>query len=349
MYTIIGGDGQQYGPVSEADLRKWISEGRLSAQSLVKAEGQAEFRPLSTFPEFAGAFGATPPPFGAPAQSLQPADWRNRDYELDIGGCISRGWALFMNNIGALLGNSLLYFLMLFIAFAVVGGILGIISYLAFPQEMTQSVPFLFTRDLISRIVCSLAVGPLTGGLFYVFIRTMRGQSPGVPELFMGFQKMFSQLFLGYLIYSLIAVICMAPSTIVLLSRLAPLMAQSQHGTMQPGQLQNFFSQMLSAYTGSAPLFLVCMIPTIYLMTSLQFVMPLIIDKEMDVWTAIKTSWIMVHKHWFTVFGLIFLVGLIMLAGCLLCCIGVFLTFAIGQAAIVYAYETIFGERSVSA
>jgi hypothetical protein len=349
MYTIIGGDGQQYGPVSEAELRKWISEGRLSAQSLAKAEGQAEFRPLSAFPEFAGAFGATPPAYSAPAPSSQPVDWSSRDYELDIGGCISRGWNLFMNNIGVLLGNTLLYFLMIFVAFAIVGAILGVISFVAFPQEMTQTVTFLFTRDLISRIVCSLAAGPLTGGLFYVFIRTMRGQAPGVPELFMGFKKMFSQLFLGYLIYSLIAVICMAPSTIVLLSRLTPLMAQSQHGAMPPGQLQNFFLQMWSAYTSSVPIFLVCMVPTIYLMTSLQFVMPLIIDKEMDVWTAMKTSWRMVHRHWFTVFGLVFLAGLIILAGSLLCCVGVFLTFAIGQAAIVYAYETIFGERPVSA
>ena len=31
MYLIIGGDGKEYGPISGADLRKWIAEGRLSA------------------------------------------------------------------------------------------------------------------------------------------------------------------------------------------------------------------------------------------------------------------------------------------------------------------------------
>src|SRR5271156_911588 len=104
MYTIIGGDGQEYGPVSEADLRKWISEGRLNAQSLAKAEGQAEFRPLSTFPEFAGAFGVTTSAYGAPAPSSHPVDWGSRDYQLDIGGCISRGWNLVANNLGILFG-----------------------------------------------------------------------------------------------------------------------------------------------------------------------------------------------------------------------------------------------------
>lgn len=57
MYTIIGGDGKQYGPISEADLGKWIAEGRLNALSMAKAESDAEFRPLSTFPEFAHLFG----------------------------------------------------------------------------------------------------------------------------------------------------------------------------------------------------------------------------------------------------------------------------------------------------
>jgi len=65
MYIIIGGDGKEYGPVSGGDLRKWISEGRLSAQSLAKAESDAEFRPLATFPEFADAF-ATPAAPGVP-------------------------------------------------------------------------------------------------------------------------------------------------------------------------------------------------------------------------------------------------------------------------------------------
>jgi len=130
-----------------------------------------------------------------------------------------------------------------------------------------------------------------------------------------------------------------------------PALTHLQH--LQPGappsEAINSLLDMWQAFTSSMPIFLICMVPTIYFMTSLQFVIPLIIDREMDVWTAIKTSWRMVHKHWFTVFGLVFLVGLIILAGGLLCCVGVFATFAIGQAAIVYAYETIFGERSVSA
>ena len=74
MYVIVGGDGKEYGPVSGADLRQWISEDRLNARSLVKAESDAEFRPLSTFPEFADLFeiagrvSNAPPPLGSASQ-----------------------------------------------------------------------------------------------------------------------------------------------------------------------------------------------------------------------------------------------------------------------------------------
>ena len=43
-YTIIGGDQKQYGPVTEEQLRQWIADGRLNAQSQVKAEGDAEWQ-----------------------------------------------------------------------------------------------------------------------------------------------------------------------------------------------------------------------------------------------------------------------------------------------------------------
>ena len=57
-YTIIGGDQKQYCLVTADNIRKWIAEGRLTSQSKVKAEGEAEWRPLSAFPEFADALAA---------------------------------------------------------------------------------------------------------------------------------------------------------------------------------------------------------------------------------------------------------------------------------------------------
>jgi len=56
MYFIIGGDGKQYGPISNEELRKWVVEGRLNGQSMVKGEHDADFRPLSAFAEFTDLF-----------------------------------------------------------------------------------------------------------------------------------------------------------------------------------------------------------------------------------------------------------------------------------------------------
>jgi hypothetical protein len=70
-YNIIGSDGKEYGPVTAADMRQWIATSRINAQSQAKAEGDAEFRPLAKFPEFADAFTPqaagtlTPPPLGS--------------------------------------------------------------------------------------------------------------------------------------------------------------------------------------------------------------------------------------------------------------------------------------------
>ena len=51
MYKIIGADGQPYGPVPVEQVRRWIAENRLNAQTLVQAEGMSDWRPLATFAE----------------------------------------------------------------------------------------------------------------------------------------------------------------------------------------------------------------------------------------------------------------------------------------------------------
>jgi hypothetical protein len=65
MYKIIGADQKEYGPVSAEEMRRWIAEGRVNGQTLIQAEGQADWRPLSSYPELAAllpAAGAAPLP-----------------------------------------------------------------------------------------------------------------------------------------------------------------------------------------------------------------------------------------------------------------------------------------------
>jgi TM2 domain-containing membrane protein YozV len=66
MYTIIGKDGQQYGPVTAEQLRAWISENRANAQTLAHTEGAPEWKPLGSFAEFAAELKSAPPCGAAP-------------------------------------------------------------------------------------------------------------------------------------------------------------------------------------------------------------------------------------------------------------------------------------------
>jgi len=62
MYKIVGMNGQQYGPVSAEEIRRWIAENRANAQTLVQAaEGAADWKPLGSLPEFASEFKPVPP------------------------------------------------------------------------------------------------------------------------------------------------------------------------------------------------------------------------------------------------------------------------------------------------
>ena len=50
-YTIIGGDGEEYGPASKKDLTRWIQTGKANRSTLVRANQQASWKPLCHLPE----------------------------------------------------------------------------------------------------------------------------------------------------------------------------------------------------------------------------------------------------------------------------------------------------------
>lgn len=68
MFTIIGGDGKEYGPVSVGQVRGWIAGGRANLDTKAKAVGSDDWRRLGDFPEFASPDGAPPVMAGAAAE-----------------------------------------------------------------------------------------------------------------------------------------------------------------------------------------------------------------------------------------------------------------------------------------
>lgn len=68
MYKILGSDQKEYGPVTPEQLRQWIVERRLHAQSLVRLDGAPNWTPLAQFPEFSATLAGAGPvsPAAAP-------------------------------------------------------------------------------------------------------------------------------------------------------------------------------------------------------------------------------------------------------------------------------------------
>ena len=87
MYKIIGADGRQYGPVSAEQLRQWITEGRVGAETLVQSEGATDLRPLATLTEFA-------PPLAQPVPPRLPTTHRKSKVAAGLLGILLGGWGV---------------------------------------------------------------------------------------------------------------------------------------------------------------------------------------------------------------------------------------------------------------
>lgn len=73
MFKIMGGDGREYGPVSDSVIRQWVGEGRANGQSRVAAMGSEQWKTLAEFPEFADLFAPKPAAADAPVPPAAPA------------------------------------------------------------------------------------------------------------------------------------------------------------------------------------------------------------------------------------------------------------------------------------
>lgn len=191
MYKIIGGDRKEYGPVTADQINAWILEGRANGQTLAQAQGGTEWRPLSSFPEFAAVLAArfpAPPLVGSTDPGAVADAALTRGVELNIGSCLSRGWTLLVNNLALFLGASVL---LLLIRFSL--GFLPVIGPLAY----------------------FVIFGALYGGFLLVFLRRVRGEPASIGDLFSGFGPDFVQFMLTGIVIAVLTfigwLICLLP------------------------------------------------------------------------------------------------------------------------------------------
>lgn len=80
-----------------------------------------------------------------------------------------------------------------------------------------------------------------------------------------------------------------------------------------------------------------------YVSVLCTFSQPLVIDRRMRVWQAIKTSGKVVSRHWFSVFGLLIVISAISMLGVLALVIGILVSSPVAGLMYAVAYKDIFG------
>lgn len=92
--------------------------------------------------------------------------------------------------------------------------------------------------------------------------------------------------------------------------------------------------------------FVALIIPGIIIACRLAFVSYLVMDKKMDAFEAIETSWKITRGHGLTIFGLAILSGFIFIGGLLLLIVGVFPALIWIKSSFASLYQAILTQRS---
>jgi hypothetical protein len=201
MYWMIGGDGREYGPVAEDQLREWIAEHRANGQTQVRREGGTEWKPLSELSEFdeplreAAARHAPPPPPPIPEASSPGVGPMavSAPGQLEIGGCLGRAWALLLQNFGLFVGAC------------------GLVWGLLFIARMASC---------LGPIISAVIMGPLMAGLSLLVLRRARNQPAQIRDVFAFFGPAFVQCMLVGVVYmvgtSLGTLLCIIPGLVLM-------------------------------------------------------------------------------------------------------------------------------------
>ncbi len=322
MYRIVGSDGNEYGPVSTEQLAQWIRERRVNGETRVQGEDGA-WRLLREVPELVVLLQpavVAPPLISAPTEANSiPSDF-DGDYDLDIVDCLTSAWRLFQQQFSTLFGPTMMYLLILF----------GLSIFGALPY-----IGVLFS-------LCSFVIGaPLMAGLYVVYLRVIRGETPPLGSLFDGFRRMFGHLFLGQWVQVILVSLPLLAGLIVLFFSLGltVIMGLAKGSASWP------------AFAVLAPglgLILLGLPVTVFLTVNWMFSLPLILDQRVGFWTAMKRSWRQVRRHWWSCLALSVVIAILNFFGMLCCLVGLLVTVPISILATMYAYETVIHGRKAS-
>lgn len=321
MYKIIGGDQNEYGPVSLEELRGWIAQKRANGRTMVKREGSEEWKPLASHPELAPLLGTrreeASPRTSADLDALRK-ELLERPVDLDIGSCLGRAWETLRENMLVVVCGAFLIFI---------------------SQIAIRFVP------CVGGVLAFVLEGVLMGGLFLCYIRLIRGESPEVTDVFAGFSRSLTDLILAHVVKALLALIPAVGMAIwffiPLILSIFPILQGG--GPADPNALQAALMQSI-AFTAIGVLVFILVSFALGLLWI--FAIPLVADRQFGFWDAMEISRKTVMRSYFRFALLLILSAGLALAGVLCCVIGLVITAPLAMLMLTYAYEDILGDRA---
>lgn len=171
---------------------------------------------------------------------------------------------------------------------------------------------------------------PLYGGLYWYYLLKIRGQRPEISAVFAGFSQPFLQLFLMGIVLMLIVFATILPGAAALFAGM--FLVDQPSSEVMGGVLIGLG-------------FLLVLIPAMYFQVAWMFAPYLCLDRKLDFWPAMLISMRTVNKHWFLLFAFSFVMGLLVMAGFVALCVGIFVAAPWVLLSLTHLYEHIFGRQ----
>ena len=187
-----------------------------------------------------------------------------------------------------------------------------------------------------SAVPMGILMGPMMCGMYLAFFKRRRREPIEFGTLFKGFD-FFGPSVIATLLHMVPIIAIAIPAYFVFYVSLILSMA-AQSTTDEPNP-----AAMLSVFIMFGLFWIVFLVIVIIISIGFTFSYPLITDRKMQGFDAVKLSFKAAMANFWRLLGMIMLTFLLSIGGALLCYVGVFLVFPISYAAIAVAYEQVFG------
>jgi hypothetical protein len=233
-----------------------------------------------------------------------------REYRIEIGSAVERGWKTFTGNAGVMIATMILV------------GIVFIIGW-ALSLVLAMIVPF---SNIFVPVLYSM---PLMAGYLWLSLRLVRGEAAGIGDGFAGFGGKYLQLVGFGIVQFLINTVCFLPLIVVGIA--AGVTVGLRHRVQAPEMATGMVLGLVAA--GFVTFCGLMFLNTLWTFTGL-----LIMDKGYRFWPAMQLSRRLVMRRWWMTLLFIIVCFIFYMLGALLCVVGLLATLPLysNMKAILY-------------